>query len=155
MPASTESRIEPLVSPASPDASGSRVVDDVRSPLLHAPRSCPALPAQHSIVPAAADVVVPSGATVIRNDTVKIDATSKRATPRRNIFIQDCFRSDFTIRVPWENVPMSGVTHGLNFALKRHPSSGVLGRRFFSNFILHFGQVPGFFDVTFSCIGHT
>ncbi len=50
-----------------------------------------------------------------------------------------------------------GETFGAKPAqlLKRHPPSGVLGRRFFSNFILHFGHVPGCFDVTSSCIGHT
>jgi len=78
------------------------VFADSSNPTAQDPASCPGLPTQQSIVPAAADDEVPSGATVIRNDTVTMDATSSRAIAVARVLIQKSLGSDFTRSGPFE-----------------------------------------------------
>src|SRR5688572_4260578 len=96
MPPPASTRIEELESSVSFDSSGCGSVDEARSPLLHDPPSCPALPTQQSIRPISADDAAPSGATVIRNDAATIDARNTRATSAARVCIQNCFGSDIT-----------------------------------------------------------
>jgi hypothetical protein len=90
----------------------------------------PALPAQHGIVSDDALAIGSSGATNER--ATKKHSKYKLAIDERCLYLMNFFAA-------------IAITYWLGF--------GVTG--FLTNFILHFGQSPGFFEATSSCMGQT
>jgi hypothetical protein len=90
---------------------------------------CPALPAQHGIVSDDAFAIGKRGAINER-------ATKRHSKHNRALESCFCLKNFFA-------------------AIAATYTRGVGGTGFLINFILHFGQAPGVFEVTSSCIGQT
>ena len=90
---------------------------------------CPALPAQHGIVSEDAFAIGSSGAT---NEKATKKHNKHNRALERCLYLMNFFAA-------------IAITYWLGFG----------GTGFLTNFILHFGQSPGFFEATASCMGQT